>query len=178
MINKMECFCKECKIIGGLHSNPPEDYGPSRPRCDIAKRAGVVVCNKEKDTILLVQSRGYKWGFAKGHVEEGETARETAIRELLEETGIHATHFDDYINVFNLAIYYIHELENTPSVVSIGDDDEITGTMWIKLSCLEKLMKDDDTEISSSRIKINSHCKYILTSYFNIYGANVLDTIQ
>ena len=167
------CYCKECKIIGGLHGlPPPPPEGGHQTRH--TKRAGVVVCNKEKDRVLLVQSKGYKWGFAKGHVEEGEKVRETAIRELLEETGIRATQFNNYINVFNLAIYYIHELENTlpPSSMILSDDPahEITGMMWIKLSCLEILIKNKS-------IKINSHCKYILTSHFNICGADILDAM-
>ena len=32
-----------------------------------------------------------QWGFAKGHVEEGETEEETARREVAEETGIKDT---------------------------------------------------------------------------------------
>lgn len=37
---------------------------------------------------LLVQGYGDYWGFPKGHKEKNETHRETAERELLEETGI------------------------------------------------------------------------------------------
>lgn len=37
---------------------------------------------------LLVQGHGDYWGFPKGHKEKNETHRETAERELLEETGI------------------------------------------------------------------------------------------
>jgi bis(5'-nucleosidyl)-tetraphosphatase len=37
---------------------------------------------------LLVQGYGNYWGFPKGHTEPNETALETALRELQEETGI------------------------------------------------------------------------------------------
>lgn len=39
--------------------------------------------------VLLVQPRAGqdKWGFPKGHVDEGETTEEAAVRETLEETG-------------------------------------------------------------------------------------------
>ncbi|MFP4145662.1 MAG: bis(5'-nucleosyl)-tetraphosphatase [Phycisphaeraceae bacterium] len=37
---------------------------------------------------LLVQHRGGHWGFPKGHPEPGEAPRETARRELVEETGL------------------------------------------------------------------------------------------
>jgi 8-oxo-dGTP pyrophosphatase MutT (NUDIX family) len=38
---------------------------------------------------LLVNSKGSgKWGFPKGHTENGESETETATREIFEETGI------------------------------------------------------------------------------------------
>ena len=44
--------------------------------------------------VLAIQHRaaGY-WGFPKGHPEEGETYKETAIRELLEETNLQVVRF-------------------------------------------------------------------------------------
>lgn len=38
--------------------------------------------------LVVKQADNEKWGFPKGHPEEGETAEETALRELREETGI------------------------------------------------------------------------------------------
>lgn len=38
--------------------------------------------------ILLVQDARDRWTIPKGHVEEGETTQETAIREIAEETGL------------------------------------------------------------------------------------------
>jgi bis(5'-nucleosidyl)-tetraphosphatase len=37
---------------------------------------------------LLIQHHAGHWGFPKGHAEAGETAIETALRELEEETGV------------------------------------------------------------------------------------------
>jgi 8-oxo-dGTP pyrophosphatase MutT (NUDIX family) len=42
----------------------------------------VVLAGRRRSTGDMV------WGIPKGHVEEGESARETATREVLEETGI------------------------------------------------------------------------------------------
>lgn len=39
--------------------------------------------------ILLFQDARDRWSIPKGHIEEGETAQETAIREIGEEVGIH-----------------------------------------------------------------------------------------
>lgn len=39
--------------------------------------------------VLLLQHRnGGHWAFPKGHVEDGETDRQTALREIREETGL------------------------------------------------------------------------------------------
>jgi 8-oxo-dGTP pyrophosphatase MutT (NUDIX family) len=39
--------------------------------------------------ILLIQDAKDRWTIPKGHIEEGETAQETAIREIGEEAGLH-----------------------------------------------------------------------------------------
>ena len=39
---------------------------------------------------VLVREKNGSYGLPKGHVEEGETLAETALREVREETGIHA----------------------------------------------------------------------------------------
>ncbi len=38
--------------------------------------------------ILLIQDRFGRWSLPKGHLEEGETAVQAALREVEEETGI------------------------------------------------------------------------------------------
>ncbi len=40
---------------------------------------------------LIVKQINGHWSFPKGHVEEGESYKETAARELLEECGVKAT---------------------------------------------------------------------------------------
>lgn len=51
--------------------------------------AGVLVyLDKEPEEFLLLHYPSGHWDFPKGHIEEGETDKETALRELEEETGI------------------------------------------------------------------------------------------
>ena len=50
------------------------------------KSCGAVIFDGDK--ILVIQQAEGHWGFPKGHVEEGETEVQTAIREIKEETNL------------------------------------------------------------------------------------------
>ncbi|MBR2786833.1 MAG: NUDIX domain-containing protein [Clostridia bacterium] len=50
------------------------------------KSCGAVVFDGGK--VLTIQQVAGHWGFPKGHVEEGETEVETALREIKEETNL------------------------------------------------------------------------------------------
>jgi 8-oxo-dGTP pyrophosphatase MutT (NUDIX family) len=53
------------------------------------KSCGAVVYAKNPELkYLLLQYEAGHWDFVKGNVEEGETEKETTLRELREETGI------------------------------------------------------------------------------------------
>lgn len=45
---------------------------------------------------LLVRERSGFWVFPKGHMEDGESERETALREIKEETGLDVTFIDGF----------------------------------------------------------------------------------
>jgi 8-oxo-dGTP pyrophosphatase MutT (NUDIX family) len=55
-------------------------------------QGGAVVFREEDDRLLVLLVRSKKdpsiWVFPKGHVEAGESAAQTAIRETREETGV------------------------------------------------------------------------------------------
>lgn len=52
---------------------------------------GVIFRHGKKGNIeiLLIQDAKDRWTIPKGHIEEGETAQETAVREIGEEAGLH-----------------------------------------------------------------------------------------
>lgn len=57
--------------------------------CLYESSCGAVIYNPDNQKFLLIRNRrSAHWGFPKGHVELGETEEETAIREVLEETGL------------------------------------------------------------------------------------------
>lgn len=51
------------------------------------KSCGAIVLNSNNEILLALHNAGH-WGFTKGHVEQGETEEQTAIREVKEETNI------------------------------------------------------------------------------------------
>lgn len=65
------------------------------------KSCGIIVF--DEDRVLLIKHNGGHISFPKGHVEDGETPKETAIRETFEETGIEAEIISDefFVNTYS-----------------------------------------------------------------------------
>lgn len=63
------------------------------------RRAGAVVVDGDRVLLASMESPGESrwWMFPGGGIEEGESAREAAIRELQEETGLRATTVTEYL---------------------------------------------------------------------------------
>jgi len=70
------------------------------------KSCGAVLFTRLGETIHYVLVKSSYWGLPKGHVEGDETEEETAIREILEETGVHAKLHNGFRSVIE---YDIHE---------------------------------------------------------------------
>lgn len=51
--------------------------------------------------LVIKQARNNNWSFPKGHVEDGETEQETAIREVFEEVGIKVSLIDGFRETIN-----------------------------------------------------------------------------
>ncbi len=58
--------------------------------------AGAVVFKKEASDLLFLviySNRNNTWGFPKGHLEQGETEKQAAAREIKEEIGVEGLKF-------------------------------------------------------------------------------------
>lgn len=114
-------------------------------KCDV--KAGAIIMRDNK--ILLVQSRGKKWGFPKGSVEMNESLCECASRELLEETSLNVSFSkdDDHVVIVKNTALFFKELASTVGCVLDYDmvknnSSDCSGLGWMRLSCIKKYYKD------------------------------------
>jgi 8-oxo-dGTP pyrophosphatase MutT (NUDIX family) len=80
------------------------------------KSCGAIIYRRRlgRPVFLVVRHRsGDHWGFAKGHVDSGETEVETALREVHEETGLRIRFRDGFYE----RIYYLTPKERRKEVV-------------------------------------------------------------
>lgn len=103
------------------------------------KSCGAIVYKKENDKLkflLVYQSNGHH-SFPKGHMEEGETELETAIREIKEETNLDVcvdqnfryenSYFIETKNVYKDVVYFVA----TPKSFDLKNQEgEITECNW------------------------------------------------
>lgn len=63
------------------------------------KSCGAVVFTREGDVIkyVLVQQKEGFYGFPKGHMEPGESEKETALREIYEELSLRPVFIDGFV---------------------------------------------------------------------------------
>lgn len=74
------------------------------------RSAGVIVFTNDGGIrkYLLLYYEGGHWDFPKGHVEQGETDKDAAVRETREETGITDLHF---VEGFQETLSYFYRKE-------------------------------------------------------------------
>lgn len=90
--------------------------------CYYEKSCGAVMYAMEEGVrkyILITNISGHI-GFPKGHIEYGETEKQTALREMYEETGVHTSIIDGFRESYNYkinnfikkkAIYYLAKFD-------------------------------------------------------------------
>ena len=77
----------------------------------IIKKAGCILVNLENKKIALVLRKG-DYSFPKGHLEDGETIKECAIRETIEETGHEVEILGDEIDIMKYKSSGNEDVEN------------------------------------------------------------------
>lgn len=130
--------------------------------CLYEHSCGAVVFRKINDEyrfLLIKNKRSNNWGFPKGHMEKGETREQTAIREVLEETGIHINICEDFIHESHYKIGSKIEKHVDVFLASTGDtqtviqQEEIEDYIWLKYpEALSTLRFENDKEILTAAV--------------------------
>ena len=123
----------------------------------IEKSAGGIIFRKEKGKIyylLLCYELGH-WGFPKGHIEKGESLKDTIRREVREETGIEdikiINGFKEWIkyffklkgkNIFKIVTYLLGETKTEEVKISW----EHTGYKWLSYEKSIKQLTFENTK--------------------------------
>ncbi len=101
--------------------------------------AGGVVWRKDsngKVEILLIQDAKDRWTIPKGHIEEGETAKETAKREITEETGLQEMTMQSWLGKINFRYRRQQSLVLMTTEIFLveakGDTNDIKPEEWMK----------------------------------------------
>ena len=106
------------------------------------------------DKVLMVKHNAGHCAFPKGHVEEGETEFETAIRETKEETGIDVEIISDrrFVNIYSPKEDVIKEviffIAKPLNIDLTRQETEIADLRWIDIDkASEYITFDDDKKL-------------------------------
>ena len=117
------------------------------------KSCGAVVFRRyhgNTELLLIKHTAGGHWSFPKGHVEEGETEEQTAVREVLEETGIRidlcpgyreVVHYSPKRDVQKDVIYFLGRARNYDF---IPQESEIAQIKWVEMSLAHSFLSYDN----------------------------------
>ncbi len=122
-------------------------------RCLYEKSCGGIIFYKTKQNtkILLVKNNnGRYWSFPKGHIEDGETEQETAIREIREETGLDVTLVNNFREISEYCpfgkirkrVVFFLARAFTDNVKI--QEEEIDSYIWVDLQQARKLCSYDN----------------------------------
>lgn len=99
--------------------------------------AGGVVFRRRGDKIqfLLIQDAKNRWTIPKGHIEEGEDSKQTAVREIGEETGLQQMEIITWLGKINFRYRRQTSLVLMTTEIflvrALGDTDKLKPEDWM-----------------------------------------------
>ena len=126
------------------------------------KSCGAIVYRKHHgnlEILLIKHVNSGHWSFPKGHVEEGETEIETALREIKEETGIDVIidpTFRETVSYFprkdtqKVVVYFIGKAKGYEYT---KQEEEIADIRWVDVGHANTVLtyENDKTIVNKAR---------------------------
>jgi bis(5'-nucleosidyl)-tetraphosphatase len=131
-------------------------------RMTYEKSCGAIVYRKHHgnlEILLIKHINSGHWSFPKGHVEEGESEMETAVREIKEETGIDVIidpTFRETVSYYpkkdtqKIVVYFIAKAKNyelNPQEAEIAD------IKWVDVGCANSILTYDNDKTIVNKAK-------------------------
>lgn len=112
--------------------------------------------------VLLVRYQSGSWAFPKGHLEDGETSQQAAIREVYEETGVRATvrgalsstHYTNDRGEAREIIWFLMEPEPSQDAAQTLEDTFSEGGFVDAPVALGQLSFAEDRALLSQALKV------------------------
>lgn len=132
-------------------------FEPENINCLYERSCGAIVFRKINDEyryLVIKNRRSIHWSFPKGHVEKGETDEDTALREVLEESGLHIEIIPGFKTTSQYQIQgrvektvniYVARTDDTSTVIQ---ESEIEDYSWLTYdAAIKRLRFDNDKKI-------------------------------
>lgn len=126
------------------------DLSSARITCLYEKSCGAVIFRRHSGNVeylLIKNKKGNNWGFPKGHMEIYENERQTAMREVKEETGLNIHLLDGFRTISEYhpkgritkqVIFFVAEMTGEDIVIQ---PSEIERFIWADYSLAIKTFK-------------------------------------
>lgn len=107
--------------------------------------SGIVLKDDKNRYLLVFGKKAGKWSFPKGHIEDGETWKECAKRETMEESGICVTIPENVQQCFTRkSVYYLLRQDCVEGSTDPcpQDKSEIGNAAWMDKETLIEMSRD------------------------------------
>ena len=137
--------------MGRFRRSPKAQPRPPIQRKRVVSAGGVVLRNQASEVLLITLRGGEVWSLPKGRVEALERYAETAVREVLEETGIDAR----VVHPLGSVRYHFTVRDDGPTAVTkevqyflmayrSGEarpqQEEVDGVAWVAVGEAKKML--------------------------------------